>query len=102
MSEIEKDSSVRLASESRMKRFAVFGGDVHYGVGGFHDYGKSFETLEEAKEYATGQIALRFASRTTEPRYQWWHIFDLDLRVVVACGEETPYGADHSTPQIIP
>jgi len=102
MSGIEKGSSVHPASEPRTKRFAVFGGDVHYGVGGFHDYGKSFDTLEAAKEYATGQIPLRFATRTTEPRYQWWHIFDLDLRAVAACGDETPYGAEHSTPQIIP
>lgn len=35
-----------------MRRFVLFGGDIYYAAGGFHDYIMSFDTLDEAILFA--------------------------------------------------
>ena len=34
-----------------MRRFAVFGGECYYAKGGFHDYKRSLDTLDEAMDF---------------------------------------------------
>jgi hypothetical protein len=55
------------------KRYALFSGEHYYPLGGFDDYGASFDSLEEAIQVAK---ALKGGC--------WWHIVDLNELVVVA------------------
>lgn len=45
-----------------MRRFMLFGGDHYYPVGGWHDFRKWCDTLEEAREAGA--------------EYDWFHVVD--------------------------
>lgn len=57
-----------------MKRFLVFTGCHYYPSGGWDDYDKNFDTIEEAMDYLTNTIPDSF---------DWWQIVDLQTGVKV-------------------
>jgi hypothetical protein len=71
-----------------MKRFLLFAGEIYYASGGFHDLIGSFDSLEEAVSDAENDAPEVSGFR------QWWHVFDLDARKVVAQSEKKPHGAE--------
>jgi hypothetical protein len=60
-------------------KYAVFAGDIYYPCGGFNDLRGRFETLEEAREYATTNV--NYGSH-----YEWYHIVDTATFTLVARG----------------
>jgi len=56
-----------------MKRYAIFCGDNYYPLGGFDDYVNSYDTMEEALQFA---VRLDYGD--------WWHIVDIDKSTIVA------------------
>ena len=76
------------------RRFCLFGGHDYYPLGGWHDFRLSRDTLEEAAraadELSTGDSA----------SVDWWQIFDLQERRVVAQSRYQAYGAPESFPDV--
>jgi hypothetical protein len=65
-----------------MKIYWLFGGECYYASGGMNDYVGRFETIEEA----TAAAKERFKD------LEWWHVLNLDLGIIVANSDDTPYG----------
>lgn len=87
--------------EHRVKcRFLVFGGDVYYASGGFHDYMGSFDTLEEAERFANATHQVHPKIDRQEDNYEWWHIFDMAERRIVKHSEFQGYGAPNGPPRL--
>lgn len=74
-----------------MKQFLLFGGEVYYACGGFHDFVGDYDTKEAAIEAALKEDSWGLT-------LQWWHVFDTQLSKVVVESERKPYGGeqDHS------
>ena len=54
-----------------MRNFLLFAGDRYYPRGGFEDFEDSFNSLEEAKDYAIKRAR------------GWFHVYDLEKREIV-------------------
>lgn len=60
-----------------MERYILFGGDQYYPSGGVGDMQGAYSTVDEAVEDSGG-----------EDGYDWWHVFDVETRKVVADGRK--------------
>lgn len=60
-----------------MKNFLLFAGCSFYPDGGWIDYRGSFDTQDEAIEYA----------KKLEASVDWWHVVNLLLQSIVAEGK---------------
>ena len=88
-------------SEERVeRRFLVFGGDVYYASGGFHDYVGSFDTLAEAERAATATHQVHPEINRQEDDFEWWHIFDMVEKKIVRISEYQGYGAPNDFPEL--
>ncbi len=58
-----------------MKRYLVFHGQHYYPSGGWYDFDRTFEKLEEAISYAKSKIK--------GPDGGWCHVVDLDTMETV-------------------
>ena len=76
------------------RRFCIFGGHDYYPLGGWHDFRLSRDTLEEAVRAAND------LSTGDDPSIDWWQIFDLQERRVVAQSKYQGYGAPESFPDV--
>lgn len=56
-----------------MKQYLLFAGDNYYPSGGWGDFIKSFESLEDAKE-----VGAKYSGNFT-----WWHVVDVNTGEVV-------------------
>lgn len=90
MTENSTDSSTPV-QDVVMRRFWLFGGEEYYAAGGCNDFRGSFDSVEEAIEYA--KHAPMFKDSPRGP-VQWSHIFDSKLYAVVAWSKTLPYGAE--------
>jgi hypothetical protein len=75
-----------------MKRFLVFGGEIYYAKGGFHDFLSSHDTLE---------AAVQCAQQYDDTDVEWWHIFDATTGTIVAHSDGEAYGTDDEAPHLI-
>jgi len=85
-----------------MKRYLLFGGDCYYAVGGMHDALKACDTIEQAVAESNSRYPVHDDSGNIEshvPRYEWWHILDMETGRVVKCGGYKPYGANQEMPK---
>ena len=62
-----------------VSNFILFGGEIYYPSGGCYDIIGMFETIEMAMETA-GTL-----------QDGWWHVFDINKRLVVATSEQYAY-----------
>jgi hypothetical protein len=83
-----------MAEQQLPRRFCIFGGPDYYPRGGWHDFRASRDTLEEAVQ--AGEKLLVNPSGD----YNWWHVFDLQERRVVAQSKYQGYGAPDSFPDV--
>ena len=60
-----------------MKRFLVFSGDEYYPKGGMEDFQGSFDTFQEAKNFADT------VKDCTGKLYDWYHIYDGEENYIV-------------------
>ena len=83
-----------MAEQTTPRRYCVFGGHDYYASGGWHDFRASCDTLEDAmqaaEELSTGDTA----------SIEWWQIFDLQERRVVAQSKYQGYGAPEAFPNV--
>ena len=83
-----------MADQQLPRRFCIFGGPDYYPSGGWHDFRLSRDTLKDAvraaEELSTGDAA----------SIDWWQIFDMDQRRVVAQSEYQAYGAPELFPDV--
>lgn len=56
-----------------MKKYILFYGDSYYPLGGWEDFGGTFDTVEKAKDYVLSIIVC-----------DWWHIVDTETMEIVA------------------
>ena len=83
-----------MAEQQLPRRFCVFGGPDYYPSGGWHDFRLSCDTLEEAARAAD---ELSTGDGFT---IDWWQIFDMEERRVVAQSRYQAYGAPESLPDV--
>jgi hypothetical protein len=76
------------------RRYCIFAGPDYYPSGGWHDFRLSRDTLEEAKK------AAEELSSGDGFTLDWWQIFDLQERRVVAQSRYQGYGAPESFPDV--
>jgi hypothetical protein len=74
------------------RRFAIFGGLQFYAAGGFHDFSNSADTLEQAFQLAQMDHG--------DSDDEWWQIFDLEERRIVAQSEFQAHGASDKVPDL--
>ena len=83
-----------MAEQTTPRRYCVFGGPDYYPLGGWHDFRASHDTLQgavrAAEELSTGDAA----------SIDWWQIFDMDQRRVVAQSRYQGYGAPKAIPDL--
>jgi hypothetical protein len=76
------------------RRFCIFGGHDYYPRGGWHDFRASRDALDDAvqaaEELSTGDAT----------SIDWWQIFDMHERRVVAQSRYQGYGAPESFPDV--
>jgi len=72
-----------------MSRFILFAGETYYARGGAHDLVDSFGSLVEAKAY--GEALLE----KDRYRFQWFHVFDIGTKAIVAKSQNQALGAPH-------
>jgi hypothetical protein len=73
-----------------MKRYLIFGGEIYYARGGFHDFLSSHDDLPTALSCAED-----------DGRYEWWHIYDSETKTIVAYANSQPYGEEYSKPSLV-
>ena len=83
-----------MADQTTPRRFCVFAGNDYYPSGGWHDFRASRDTLEEAMR------AAEELSSGEGWTLDWWQIFDLQERRVVAQSRYQGYGAPDSIPDL--
>ena len=83
-----------MAEQTTPRRYCIFAGLDYYPSGGWHDFRASRDTLREAvqaaEELSTGDGFT----------LDWWQIFDMDQRRVVAQSRYQGYGAPDSFPDV--
>ena len=83
-----------MADQQLPRRFCIFGGRDYYPLGGWHDFRLSRDTLQDAvraaEELLTGDAA----------SIDWWQIFDMDQRQVIAQSQYQGYGAPNAFPDL--
>ena len=75
-----------------MKRYLIFGGEIYYAKGGFHDFLSSHDNL--------GAAAL-CAQHYDQYDVEWWHILDTETKTIVALSDGQAYGAEDDAPLLI-
>jgi hypothetical protein len=75
-----------------MKRYLIFGGEIYYAKGGFHDFLSSHDSLSDA---------VLCARQYDDNEVEWWHIFDSEARTIVAHSDGQAYCADDEAPRLI-
>jgi hypothetical protein len=83
-----------MAEQQLPRRYCIFGGPDYYPSGGWHDLRLSRDTLEDAKR------AAEELSSGDGFTLDWWQIFDLQERQVVAQSRYQAYGAPESFPDV--
>ena len=73
-----------------MSRFILFAGETYYAKGGAHDLVDSFGTLAEAQAYAEAIM------QKDKYRFQWFHVFDIGTKSIVAKSKNQALGAPHA------
>lgn len=73
-----------------MGRFLLFAGETYYAKGGAHDLVDGFGSVVEAKAYGE---ALMEKDRY---RFQWFHVFDIGTKSIVAKSASQALGAPRS------
>lgn len=63
-------------------RYLLFGGDAYYPSGGAEDLIGSYIS----RENAVAAAAFGESMMTSEPGFDWWHVYDTELYRVVAAG----------------
>lgn len=53
-----------------MERYLLFAGNMYYPYGGWNDLVDSYETIEDAVEFAK------------EKNFEWWHVVDPSFGIV--------------------
>ena len=83
-----------MTEQTTPRRYCVFGGADYYPLGGWHDFRASCDTLQKAVRAAEELSAGDAAS------IDWWQIFDMDQRRVVAQSRYQGYGAPEAFPNV--
>jgi hypothetical protein len=80
--------------------FLLFGGDIFYASGGWHDLRGRFATLDDARAALTNpavwekETPPRYQEAFDPDSYQWYHIVDMRTGQVVEQSPRQAYGAD--------
>ena len=74
-----------------MKRYLVFGGEIHYATGGANDLIGSFDFFNEASDFAFSRYELPHRDNAA---IEWFHIYDNEEQRICDKSRETPYGND--------
>jgi hypothetical protein len=83
-----------MAKQTTPRRYCVFAGADYYPAGGWHDFQLSRDTLGEAVQAAEELI------EDKSLQYNWWQVFDMDQRRVVAQSQYQGYGAPNAIPDM--
>ena len=95
MNETKKETSSASDQSVVRSRFMVFGGCNYYAIGGLNDFIASFESLEDALEFAENPS---FDTSVYKWKYfktqdwDWWHVFDITCQKIVAQSQTQAYG----------
>jgi len=88
-----------------MERYLLFGGDVFYASGGFHDFLGDYATVPLACEAAyrpsTWRLWQQYVDGFDAEGYMWWHVVDTHTGHILWRSAQTPYGAQ-STGEVGP
>jgi hypothetical protein len=74
-----------------MKRYLVFGGEMHYATGGANDLIGSFDDKKEASDFAVLRYEL---PHRHDDFIEWFHIYDNEEQRICDKSRENPYGSD--------
>ena len=79
------------------ERFLLFGGDTHYSSGGFGSFLSSHDSTDAAIREAQRRLAWDwpedyFEDYMYRETIEWYHVFDCELRVVVARSQYQSFG----------
>jgi hypothetical protein len=79
-----------------MMRYLLFAGASYYASGGIHDLIDMYETYDEALATASLVMTHRPTKENdwTVRNYDWWHIYSMDDRRIVAGSKCQAYGAE--------
>jgi len=85
-----------MADPIATRRFILLCGETYYARGGFHDFITSYDFLDDAM--STGR-SLELSKDHNEA-IEWWHIWDCEIKSVVACSESQAHGASDKAPTL--
>jgi hypothetical protein len=83
-----------MAEQATPRRYCVFAGADYYPSGGWHDFRASRDMLGEAVQVGEKLLA------NPSGDCNWYHVFDLDQRRVVAKSQHQGYGAANAIPDL--